>query len=446
MLNKYFALGFPVMLVITLIGVFNFQSNYFSSGFTRSSVDEGVFAHSGIPNETEINNILYSDATHVMMYPKPEYLQGYANPCFLVGKDKDEHFSLTGSKKKHSEMFKFTACFPSIFIAGFRKCGSTDIFKVLCHHSSIQKWRKEFHFFSASPHFNNLASFKKDSYTVLDYITLLKSPTLLRDQVNYYGMEKKMVDDSTSSNYGKTLLLGDCSPGYSDVALKWKLDPMNKGLPLPRYTIPHRIHHLVPLAKILFILRNPMERTWSSFRYNLQFPRICKLFNCHNETSLAMQFHQGVKRAISQWHLCEIFYKGDSRMCFYHYGEKEFLSNKLERKHFNQKDKLFIYILGATLYYIPLSEYYNVFPKGNILIIDLENYTANRWKFMNDVILPFLNLSPFAQNETSSINTNAIKMGDIRLAMLPETRNMLHQFYAPYQRKLTALRKWSSVT
>ena len=446
--NKYISVHILITTIIVLmIALWNFQNKFYiccRSGLKGSSKHKGTFSDTGASNQTENNKILYSDASHVMLYPKPDYLTGYTNPCFLVGKDKDGHFYLVASKKKHSEVFTFTACFPSIFLAGFRKCGSSDIAKILRYHNSIQTGRKEFYFFSAASHFKDLATFHKDSYTVLDYVTLLKSSALQTDPLPYHGTENNLVDDSISSDYGKTLLLGDYSPGYSDVFLKWKLDPVNKGLDLPKYVIPHRIHHFIPHAKILFILRNPVERTWSYFRYKLRLQRICELFNCHNKTSLTVQFHRGMKRAISLWHLCELFYKGDSRMCLYHHQDRKYL-NKSKEMHFKQSDYIFIDILATALYYFPLSEYYRVFPKKNILIIDLENYAKNRWKFMNDVVLPFLDLPPFTPNETSSVETGVNNVGNIKLPMLPETRNMLQYFYGPYQRKVTALRKRFSV-
>ena len=372
----------------------------------------------------------------MMMYQKPEYLSGYRNPCFLVGQDKNGYYSLIGSENM-SSIFTFTVCFPSFFLAGFRKCGTSDITKMLGYHRSVQTGKKEFDFFSASLGYDNHQYFNKDSYTVLDYVTLLKSHALHTNRLKYHDVEKIMVDDSVSSDYGKFLMLGDYSPGYSDVFLKWKMDPNNKGLLLPKYVIPHKIHHLVPDAKILFMLRNPVERIWSYFRYAFKRPVTCEVFNCHNKSALAIQFHQRIRRTITQWRICEQFYKGDSRMCLYHLTEKAFLKNESEEMHFKPLDYKLMNMLMTTLYYIPLMEYYSVFPKKNILIIDLEEYTANRWKFMNDIVLPFLGLPPFTHNETNSIKQRIVNRTKKRVSMLPETRNMLNHFYAPYQEKLT---------
>ena len=373
----------------------------------------------------------------MMMYQKPEYLTGYRNPCFLVQQDKNGYYSLIGSGKD-TTAFTFTACFPSLFLAGFRKCGTSDITTMLGYHRSIQSGKKEFDFFSASLGNDNRQYFNKDSYTVLDYATLLKSHAMHTNKLKYNGVEQSVVDDVVSSDYGKTLMLGDYSPGYSSVYLSWKLDPNNKGLLLPKYVIPHRIHHLVPDAKILFMLRNPVERIWSYFRHEFKRPAMCEVFNCHNQSALAIQFHQRIKRTITQWCLCEQFYKGDSRMCLYYYTGKAFLKAESEEIHFKPLDSKLHEILVTTLYYIPLMEYYSVFPKKNILIIDFVKYTENRWKFMNNVVLPFLDLRPFTKNDTRSLNQRIVNRSKKRLAMLPETRDMLQQFYAPYQRKLSA--------
>ena len=434
--NKNIIVGVLGVLLIILMILWNFQRNYYNFGNSGPTMDKGTFLYNNRDNQSEINRILYSDASHVMMYKKPDYLPGYKNPCFVVEKYEDGYHPVIGSEEWQSAMFNFTACFPSIILVGFRKCGTTDMSKMLHHHKGVQRGKKEYRFFGL----DKPSSFQKDSYTVLDYITLLKSPVLQKDKMKYHGVERSLVDDSVSPDYGKTLLLGDYSPGYTCVFCNWKLDPFNKGLQLPKFVLPHWIHHLVPHAKILFMLRNPAERNWSNFRYKLRYPKICELFNCHNETSLAMKFHHGMKTAISHWHLCELFYKGDGRMCLYHFSDYEFLS-KSEEMQFKQIDKIFMNLLSTSLYYIPLLEYYKVFPKKNILIVDLEKYTENRWRFMNDVVLPLLDLAPFTQNETNSVNLGISNKSKIRMTMLPETRDMLQQFYAHDQRKVTALRQ-----
>ena len=437
--KRYISVGILIIVIIIFAFLWNLQRNFNMPGYNRPTVVKGRVLNTGRQHQTEVNKILYSDASHVMLYQRPDYLPGYRNPCFIVTEDKNGYHPLADSEERQPAMFKFTACFPSMFLVGFRKCGTTDISKVLHHHKGVQRGNKEYRFFGTSSNSEKPTPLNKSSYTVLDYVTLLKSSAPQINESKYHGVEMSILDDSISPDYGKTLLLGDYTPGYTDVFLNWKSNPMNKGLDLPKYVIPHLIYHLVPQAKILFMLRNPVERIWSSFRYKLRLPKICHLFSCHNITSLAIHFHHGMKRAISQWRLCELFYRGDSRMCLYHYSDKTFLYNKSGKMQFEQTDNLFIRILAISLYYVPLMEYYSVFPKENILIIDLEKYTENRWQFMNDVVLPFLDLPPFT--ESNSVNLRISNKSKIKLMMLQETRDMLDQFYAPYQRKLATLRE-----
>ncbi|PVD34276.1 hypothetical protein C0Q70_05545 [Pomacea canaliculata] len=69
------------------------------------------------------------------------------------------------------------------------------------------------------------------------------------------------------SNFHR-LIVGDGSPSYFFDNRHWPLIPGNERCTEPRVTVASHIHHLYPKAKIILILRNPVDRLYSSYLYN----------------------------------------------------------------------------------------------------------------------------------------------------------------------------------
>ena len=92
----------------------------------------------------------------------------------------------------------------------------------------------------------------------------------------------QMIARSTTSGDGMHMqIIGDGSPSYMFDNRQWPRVPGNEGCSEPRVTVASHIHHLNPKARILFILRNPVDRSKSlsflSYKArkvgaNLQFP------------------------------------------------------------------------------------------------------------------------------------------------------------------------------
>ncbi len=73
----------------------------------------------------------------------------------------------------------------------------------------------------------------------------------------------------------------DASVNYLFNALAWKQLPGNKHLGEPQFLPAHLIKHLVPQAKILVILRDPVKRYWWYILYCIQIISII-LINIFN--------------------------------------------------------------------------------------------------------------------------------------------------------------------
>ena len=57
-----------------------------------------------------------------------------------------------------------------------------------------------------------------------------------------------------------TLSSGDATPDYAAVSLLWRCMEGNQGVEEPRYTTADVIHRLNPHAKVVFIMREPVDR------------------------------------------------------------------------------------------------------------------------------------------------------------------------------------------
>ena len=55
-------------------------------------------------------------------------------------------------------------------------------------------------------------------------------------------------------------LSGDGSPSNLDLNEHWPYLPGNEGLKEPKYVHLDYIHHVLPMAKVIVIFRNPVER------------------------------------------------------------------------------------------------------------------------------------------------------------------------------------------
>ena len=62
-------------------------------------------------------------------------------------------------------------------------------------------------------------------------------------------------------------ILLDGTPRYFHNFKGVENDPFNAGLAEPKVFVPHRINHWLPNAKLILMLRNPIERMLSAYRY-----------------------------------------------------------------------------------------------------------------------------------------------------------------------------------
>lgn len=135
-------------------------------------------------------------------------------------------------------------CRPGFIIIGAGKCGTSSLYHYLTGHPRVLPAReKQIHYFK--------------------YYT--------RYPMRWY---LKHFPSSESFLSSGTLMTGEASPGYlpepavAKRLLKWMTVRAGNGLDVP-----------TSLPKLITVVRNPLERSWSSFKYNYVTPTIQKLMS-----------------------------------------------------------------------------------------------------------------------------------------------------------------------
>ncbi len=173
--------------------------------------------------------------------------------------------------------------------------------------------------------------------------------------------------------------------------------PKKNGLPItgditPRY-LPHpqaaeRAFTYFPDAKIILLLRNPVDRAFSRYKFDIAFKNTTKTFE--------------------------------------EYIAYEMKEMKLNRSNFD-------FCLERGFYAKQLKNWLQYYPKEQFLILISEDFFKNTQACM-DRIYEFLGVLPHKHTHFPV----ALK-GDPDLKLTPEMRKLLEEFYAPYNSDLQQL-------
>ena len=329
-----------------------------------------------------INSKLNSDSKkHVNYHGLPittkPFNTSYKNPCWF-----------------HNDQF---FCLPYFFLGGFPKCGTTEFYSQLIQHPHVAEagW-KEPHWWTRT-RFAERAAQRYRAYV---------SPAANKIKAN---PELITLDASASTIWDNDYLF----PEFGDTSTHD-----------PSMLVPHYIRLQLPQAKCIVILRDPVKRLYSGYLW----------FNfLHNQTKSPTDFHAAVKEAIRRFNDCLNNPKLSRLHCVY----AQLPESDLLRR------------LRIGLYYIHLQTWITAFPADRLMIIRLEDYTRNTGKILQD-IFAFLDVNEVpTENFDTSTKTNSKQShgheNDNTKAyhrtgnMLDETRNMLTDFYRPYNRKLVQL-------
>ena len=191
---------------------------------------------------------------------------------------------------------------------------------------------------------------------------------------------------------------------------------------------PKLISHLQPQAKFIAIIRNPITMTFSSYKF---FSRNVSLLSVEH-------FHSCVVMSINAYVNCE---KQQSEN-FCSYNQQKGINITGGAGDCTRVLKTIQY----GRYYIYIQNWMEFFPREQFYIVQMERYSLHQKSFIES-LWAFLDLAPVEHTQSRHL---AAASGHVNSAntdigeMMGKTRQLLHDFFAPYNRKLAELLNDSS--
>ncbi|XP_041803821.1 carbohydrate sulfotransferase 15-like [Chelmon rostratus] len=298
-------------------------------------------------------------------------------------------------------------CLPYFYIVGQPKCGTTDLYSRLRRHPQVQysmikesKWwnRRRFGYILIEDGFKGIVP-------VEDYLDLFdKAAQHIQEEINR---------NSSGDHHMTQFITVEASPSVMWNNIAWSYVHKERKETEPGFLTQDFIHTLQPGAKIIMILRDPVERLYSHYLYSRRGKE------SRNE------FHQMAIKSVRLFQSC--LSKQSLRACAY----KGSLFSAMPLK------------LNVGLYVVFLLDWLTVFHKDQILVLRLEDYAANMRATLRKAF-DFLGLSPLSVELEEEVmkqrvaNSRGVKDKKVG-PMLPATRDLLREFHQPFNRKLASV-------
>jgi len=165
--------------------------------------------------------------------------------------------------------------------------------------------------------------------------------------------------------------------------------------------VPERIFNLIPKIKLIVILRNPVDKAYSTYNQQSHF----------NEVTSS--FEETIKAEFARIDLIK--------------NHTEYTNNNPNFDNYVEYN-----IIRHGIYFNYLEKWFKIFPKKQIFVVDsneLENFPQ---QVLNKVF-EFLNLSPHEIPNLAKVNVGKYS------SMTESTRKSLIEFYKPHNAKLNDL-------
>uniref|UniRef100_A0A3B3U1T0 Sulfotransferase n=1 Tax=Poecilia latipinna TaxID=48699 RepID=A0A3B3U1T0_9TELE len=241
-----------------------------------------------------------------------------------------------------------------------------------------------------------------DRYPVEDYLDLF-------DQAAYQIQGELNANTSGSPSH-PNVIIGEASAStmWDNNAWVYFYDNTTEGE--PPFLIQDFIHALQPEARFIVMLRDPVERLYSDYLY----------FGIANKS--AEDFHEKVSESLQLFEGCLMEYT--MRSCVYNTTVNNAMPVRLQ----------------VGLYVVYLIDWLAVFSREQILVLRLEDHAFDMKDTLHKVF-DFLNLGPLSKEIESQITrspaSNTRRPADKNLGpMLPITKEILQDFYKPFNEKL----------
>ncbi|XP_078420954.1 carbohydrate sulfotransferase 15-like [Cetorhinus maximus] len=298
-------------------------------------------------------------------------------------------------------------CLPYFYIIGQPKCGTTDLYNRLRLHPEVSfSIVKEPHWWTRK-RFGIIQPWNgfHDRYLIEDYLDLF--------DLAAHQIQSQIANSSAEQLIKSNMLIGEASASTMWDNNAWQNFYRRTTNGEPPYLIQDFLHAVLPAAKLIVMLRDPVERLYSDYLYFISANKSVE------------DFHEKVKDSLQIFDGCLMH--SSLRSCVYNCTVNSAMPVRLQ----------------IGLYAVFLWDWYAVYNRNQFLILRLEEHAANLKKSMHRVF-GFLSLGNLTeQQEAAIINnpaSNTRRPKDKSLGpMLPETRRILEDFYRPFNEKLSML-------
>lgn len=308
------------------------------------------------------------------------------------------HMSLSGSQ---------LYCLPYFFIAGFPKSGTTTLHEALQQHPQIARpTSKEPHWWTRIP----LEDMNPD------YLKLIMMEYLLYFSGAAIKIAKR-PDDGMITYDGSQSTLWDSNffmDGEDYCAM------------------PAVVSRILPDLKFIVVMRNPVTREFSNFFYSCG-PEM-QMWPQHVQRDPAGQFHRTVQADTTIFKNCLEKTNRSMHRCI-----RQMCSMKggCGRGHQGKR-----FTIG--LYYVHLQKWLQFYPRENFLFLKTEEMCGQPFRTMKR-ITDFLKVAPVSNERAHEwlcheANAQTVySMDPEKFKMKPETRQLLEEFYKPFNVELAKL-------
>ena len=370
-----------------------------------------------------------------VMLPE-NYSRKYSNPCWMAEKPKGypgwekrlmvyfnaEHGRIPKNatadtfarllSKPVGDTFngsKRLNCLPSFFLAGFPKCASTTVHDALRKHPQIVPLvKKEPHYWARG------LRLSRTEYISASFMAYILSFKQLSTRLAASPMDLITYDGSQST--------------------LWDSDFFYKG---QEYcAMPAVISRVLPNAKFIIVMRNPVARRYSHFMMSnrLSFGNKVKKWPRALRDNGAAIFHAKVMAEMENFNDCRT--NKSLLECV-----NVWITSKpvtIEGITFNNR----FYRLSVGLYAVHIRKWLQFYPRENFLFIRTEDISSNSTELVSQ-ITEFLGISPVSEemardmfeNKRNVFNASAHDLSP----MNEKTKLLLGDFYRPFNEELAAI-------
>ncbi len=335
---------------------------------------------------------------------------------------------------------KSLVCVPMVYFIGFPRSGSTQLYKMLTSHPDLA------------------GGMNKEPHWWTRYLFSSKFPHNLLAVVRYLSHFHEASEQiAVNNNTGQLLIDGSQST-------VWDARTNNNFCVLP-----HLISSIIPNAKFIVLMRNPVDRLFSDFRYLCEEALRIKLKGKgNNRTEIEREqifnndpafnvsadvFHKVVQQEIDNFNSC--LASGNSMDICTHLS-----TITLPRKSSSSSIASIVSTecsrvrLGISLYHVHLKRWLNVIPKQRLLFLRTEDMSADPyallervWKFLGvkkqskaeltDILHRHLHSSLLGLGQKPQGLTNSTVSDSVK--MLKETKDLLVKFFQPHNAALSQM-------